>query len=61
MDEAIRMINEGECGTFSPVMLDCFRLAKYELLKATEENFSFADGEMDEEIDTNVKGKHTAV
>ncbi|MDE6888722.1 MAG: response regulator [Eubacterium sp.] len=61
VDEAIRMINEGECGTFSPVMLDCFRLAKYELLKATEENFSFADGEMDEEIDTNVKGKHTAV
>ncbi len=61
VDEAIRMINEGECGTFSPVMLDCFHLAKYELLKATEDNFSFADGEMEEEIDTSVKGKHRAV
>lgn len=48
VEEAIRMINEGECGTFSPVMLDCFRLAKYELLKATEEKLSFADGEMEE-------------
>lgn len=51
VDEAIRMINEGECGTFSPVMLDCFRLARYELLKATEENFSFADGEMEEDLE----------
>lgn len=47
-DEAIRMINEGECGVFSPVMLDCFRLAKYELKEAAEEKFSFADGEMEE-------------
>ncbi len=47
-DEAIRMINEGECGVFSPVMLDCFKLAKYELMEAAEEKLSFADGEMEE-------------
>ena len=46
--EAVRMIREGECGTFSPVMLDCFRLAKYELMEAAEGDFSFADGEMEE-------------
>jgi len=49
-DEAIRMINEGECGVFSPVMLDCFKLAKYELMEAAEEKLSFADGEMEEKI-----------
>ena len=43
------MINNGECGIFSPVILDCFKLAKYELMEATEEKFSFADGEMEEE------------
>ncbi len=42
------MINEGECGVFSPVMLDCFKLAKYELMEAAEEKLSFADGEMEE-------------
>lgn len=47
-DEAVRMIREGECGVFSPVMLDCFRLAKYELVEAAEEDLSFADGEMEE-------------
>lgn len=50
VNEAIRMIYAGECGTFSPVILDCFRLAKYDLLKAAETNFSFADGEMEELI-----------
>ncbi len=47
-DEAIRMIFDGECGVFSPVILDCFRLAKYELVEAAEEKLSFADGEMEE-------------
>ncbi len=46
-DEAIRMIFDGECGVFSPVILDCFRLAKYELVEAAEEKLSFADGEME--------------
>lgn len=48
VEEAVRMINAGECGIFSPVMLDCFRLAKYDLKKAAEEKLSFADGEMEE-------------
>lgn len=48
-EEAYRMIREGECGLFSPIMLDCFRLAKYDLKKAAEEKLSFADGEMEEE------------
>lgn len=44
VDEAARMINAGECGVFSPEVLDCFNLAKEELFRATEdENFSFAD------------------
>lgn len=45
VEEAAHMINEGECGIFSPEMLDCFRLAKSELFRATEgENgLSFAD------------------
>ena len=47
-DEAARMIRDGECGTFSPVMLDCFRMAKYELLEAAEQKFSFADSESEE-------------
>lgn len=45
VEEAIRMITDGECGVFSPEMLDCFRLAKAELLIMTEEGFSFADAE----------------
>lgn len=44
--EATRMINAGECGVFSPDVLDCFNLAKEELYHVTEdENFSFADME----------------
>ena len=43
VEEAARMILEGECGVFSPEMLDCFRLAKQELFAVTEGKFSFAD------------------
>lgn len=43
VEEAFRMINAGECGEFSPKLLDCFNLAKAELLRATEEKFSYAD------------------
>lgn len=46
VDEAARMINAGECGVFSPEILDCFNLAKEELFQVTEdENFSFVDME----------------
>lgn len=46
-EEAVRMINAGECGVFSPDVLDCFNLAKEELLSVTEnERFSFVDGEV---------------
>lgn len=41
--EAARMIEEGECGTFSPEILDCFRLARAEMFAATEEKLSYAD------------------
>lgn len=30
-DEAIRMIHDGECGEFSPKIMDCFDMAKAEL------------------------------
>ena len=43
VEEAARMIIEGECGVFSPEMLDCFGLAKQELFAVTEGEFSFAD------------------
>lgn len=43
VDEAARMIIEGECGIFSPEMLDCFSLAKHELFDVTEGALSFAD------------------
>ena len=43
VEEAARMIIDGECGIFSPEMLDCFRLAKEELFAVTEGEFSFAD------------------
>ena len=43
VNEAARMIEEGECGAFSPEILDCFRLAKAELFAVTEGDFSFAD------------------
>lgn len=43
VSEAVRMINAGECGVFSPDVLDCFNLAKEELYRVSEdENFSFA-------------------
>lgn len=44
VNEAARMIEEGECGAFSPEILDCFRLAKAELFAVTEnDKFTFAD------------------
>lgn len=43
-EEAARMINDGECGQFSPVVLDCFNLAKSEFFAVTEGEFSFIDG-----------------
>ena len=46
VDEAARMIETGECGVFSPVVLDCFALAKEELFQASENGkLSFADVE----------------
>lgn len=43
VNEAARMIVDGECGTFSPKILDCFGLAKEEFFHATETKLSFAD------------------
>lgn len=41
-DEAVRMIHDGECGVFSPKIIDCFDLAKEEI-HAMEELASFVD------------------
>ncbi len=35
-DTAIKMIHNGECGLFSPKILDCFDLAKEDLLELSE-------------------------
>lgn len=45
VQEAARMIVDGECGVFSPQMLECFELAKEEFFHATETKLSFADVE----------------
>lgn len=42
VDEAVRMIHEGECGVFSEKIINCFDLAKEELFAAVEEEMSFA-------------------
>jgi len=42
VEEACRMIHDGECGVFSPKILDCFDLAKEELFVMAE-GVSFAD------------------
>lgn len=34
--EAMRMIEAGECGVFSPKLLECFETAKFEIIAATE-------------------------
>lgn len=43
--EAVRMINEGECGIFSPTILECFNLAKDDFFYVTEVlgQFTFVD------------------
>ena len=43
LDEAAQMILNGECGVFSPVILDCFQQAKDKFFKATKGELSFAD------------------
>ncbi|MCI9399451.1 MAG: response regulator [Lachnospiraceae bacterium] len=45
VEVAARMIHDGECGIFSPEMLDCFELARAELFAVTENGLSFADAE----------------
>lgn len=40
-NEAIRMIYEGECGVFSPKILDCFDWAKEEFQELTLKELSF--------------------
>lgn len=42
-DEAIRMIYDGECGVFSPKILDCFDLAKEEIRGITINKLSFVE------------------
>ncbi len=41
VEEAVRMIKDGECGIFSPKILDCFEMAKMDFFQATEGKFSF--------------------
>lgn len=44
VEEAVRMIFAGECGVFSPKILDCFRLAKSEFFAITEKSEYTEDG-----------------
>jgi len=44
IEEAVRMIEEGECGVFSPKILECFEYAKFEMKVVSEREFSYADG-----------------
>lgn len=46
-DEAVRMIQDGECGEFSPKIIDCFNLAKEEMF-AMGELASYVDAERNE-------------
>ncbi len=46
-DEAIRMIEAGECGMFSPKILDCFNLAKAEMVEAVENKLSYVDNRIE--------------
>ena len=43
IEEAERMILAGECGTFSPKIIDCFESAKEELFELTQSELSFND------------------
>ncbi len=45
VEEAVRMIYDGECGVFSPKILDCFEMARPEFFAATEveDKFMFVD------------------
>jgi len=36
IDEAFRMIENGECGVFSPEIMECFENSKFEIIAATE-------------------------
>lgn len=44
-DTAVAMIENGECGEFSPKILDCFDMAKHEFFAATQlsEELNFAE------------------
>lgn len=43
VEEAERMILAGECGTFSPKIIDCFEMAKPELFALTEGKLNFTE------------------
>lgn len=45
VSEAERMIMDGECGTFSPKIIECFKMAKYEFYQYTEEFGSYEGAE----------------
>lgn len=37
VDEACRMIENGECGVFSPDIMECFDIAKSDIIETTSE------------------------
>lgn len=43
--EAERMILEGECGVFSPKIIDCFEMAKYDLFDLTQNDSNYEGAE----------------
>ncbi len=48
VDEAINMIHNGECGTFSPKVLNCFDMAKDIFFDLTEKGFTFVEDTVEE-------------
>lgn len=47
--EAFRKIYSGDYGEFSPAVLECLRLAKYDFINALQYKLSFADSEVEEQ------------
>ena len=43
MEDAVRMIRDGECGTFSPKILKCFEAVQQVLFDLTEHEFTYSD------------------
>ncbi len=46
VEEAVAMIQNNECGVFSPTIMTCFEMARSEFFQATETKFSYVDSSL---------------